>query len=101
MLRYNGMVFEMADGNGITHIVRQVSSATARKMYIEGKTMWLLPCNMKVNNVWQKPQPFTLANTTDPFALKIAMFEMVVDSYQYYNCNNKRGRYPIYFVPIG
>lgn len=53
---------------------------------------------MKVSNPWQNPYCISKAHITDPFALRISEFDRVVEAYQYYNCDNERGKYPIFFV---
>jgi len=98
MLRYSGKKFQLADGKGIVHEVIQVTKGKAKKAYENNETIWMHPCNMRVDNPWQKPYDISKAHITDPFALRLSEFERVVDSYTYYNCDNERGKYPIFFV---
>lgn len=98
MLRYSGMTFKMVDSEGVSHEVKQVSAPVAKKTYEDNKPVWLHPCNMKVSNPWHNPYCISKAHITDPFALRISEFDRVVEAYQYYNCDNERGKYPIFFV---
>ena len=53
MLRYKGETFNMVDCEGVSHKVVQVTSIKAKKAYEDGKPVWMHPCNMRVNNMWQ------------------------------------------------
>ena len=57
MLRYKGETFNMVDCEGVSHKVVQVTSIKAKKAYEDGKPVWMHPCNMRVNNMWQNPMP--------------------------------------------
>lgn len=99
MLRYNGQTFQMIDCNGIPHNVKQVTAPMAKKAYEEGKTIWMHPCMMRVNNVWQSPMPTSKKRVEDNAFTCGSTFENIVNDFRYYNCDNERGKYPIFFVP--
>lgn len=42
IMRYNGMTFDFGGTK-----VRQINKQTAKKNYYAGKTIFLLPCNMR------------------------------------------------------
>lgn len=101
MLRYNGMIFKMEDGNGITHNVRQVNRTTAMKVFNNGKDIWMHPCNMRVMNPWQQPYNVSQYNTNNSGTKVSGMsntFEAIVNNFTFYNCDNIRGKKPIFFV---
>lgn len=99
MLRYKNNTFNMTDLEGVSHKVMQVTSSKAKKAYESGKPIWLHPCNMRVNNAWQKPMPTSKKRIEDNAFTDRCTFENVVNDFRYYNCDNERGRYPIFFVP--
>ena len=58
-----------------------------------GETVYLLSCNMRPNNMWQSPCPVN--KNKDVYD---STFENVINDYRYYNCDNERGKYPIFFI---
>lgn len=75
-------------------VMKQVNKTTARKLYEQGKTVYVMPCNMRFDNMWQSPCPMNKereADSTDCFDGRIQHFI-------YYNCDSERGKYPCYFV---
>lgn len=90
-LRYKNSVMSL-DGKK----VRQVNIKVANKYFNNGRTVWLHPCNMKINNPWQSPMAIK-ANGMDGFSNDNKFMSMVSD-FRYYNCNKELGRYPIFFV---
>lgn len=99
MLRYSGMTFKMVDSEGVSHEVKQVSAPVAKKAYEDNKPVWLHPCNMKVSNPWQNPMPTNKKRIEDNAFTNGSTFENIVNDFRYYNCDNERGKYPIFFVP--
>lgn len=90
-LRYKNSVMSL-DGKK----VRQVNIKVANKYFNNGRTVWLHPCNMKLNNPWQSPMAIK-ANGMDGFSNDNKFMSMVSD-FRYYNCNKELDRYPIFFV---
>ena len=66
----------------------QISRPKAKKMFESGKRVFIHPCNMNVSNMWQSP--FEIDRSVD--------FEKYCNSFSYYNCDNERGLYPVFFV---
>lgn len=78
---------------------KRVNKATARKLYNQGCTILLLPCNVSEsaldgNNCWVKPVIISV-DTCDEMFNK---FDRTVREFQYYNCNSELGYYPHYYV---
>ena len=88
MLRYKGEVLEMYGEK-----VKQVNKIAAKNAYERGETVYLLSCNMRPNNMWQSPCPVN--KNRDVYD---STFENVINDYRYYNCDNERGKYPIFFI---
>lgn len=89
-MRYSGQVITLRD-LGVR--VKQVNKTTARKLYNEGKTVYLQSCNMSLNNPWQSPCRI-VSKVYDN------TFDSAVNAFQYYNCDNERGRYANFFVEV-
>ncbi len=100
MLRYKGMTFQMVDCDGISHKVKQVTAPMAKKAYENGEPIWMHPCMMRVNNMWQRPFPTSKKHVEDNAFTNGSTFENIVNDFRYYNCDNERGKYPIFFVEV-
>lgn len=74
--------------------MEQINKTIARKLYAEGKTIYLISCNMRFDNVWQLPFPMHISDGAD----SSDSFDDRVNKYIYYNCDNERGKYPCFFV---
>lgn len=72
--------------------VKQVNKTLAKKLYDNGKEIFLNSCNMRLNNMWTSPMPLNNSNEEK--------FESVVNSFEYYNCCNERGKYANFFTEI-
>lgn len=70
----------------------KVNSLQAEELYNSGYTIFLHPCRMKLNNVWQSPYQ-AQRNEQHP-----EEFKKVDTQYTYYNCDSERGKYPHYFA---
>lgn len=73
--------------------VKQVNKTKARRMFNEGKELYMIPCNMRLNSPWGGPcriVPKVFDNT----------FEQAVNVFEYYNCNAETGKYANFFVEV-
>ena len=76
--------------------MKKVNKTTARKMYNNGVTIYLLPSNVGLNSVWVSPCP---VNNIDNNAIySPRSFDAVINEFEYYNCNNELGRYTHYYI---
>ena len=66
--------------------LKQVNKTVARKLFNKGVTVYILPSNMRLNNTWGKP----LDTNQEMYDMS---FDKIVNSFEYYNCNNKTGLY--------
>lgn len=71
---------------------KQIQHRTAKKLYNEGKTLFLLPCKVSFQNIWI--QPFELSNNNNN------SWKNVINLYEYYNCNNELGKYTHFYVQL-
>ena len=99
MLRYSGMRFSLIDCEGVSRNVMQVTKGKAKKAYENGEPVWMHPCNMAVRNPWQNPIPISKKRIEDNAFFNGSTFEDIVNDFHYYNCDNERGKYLIFFVP--
>jgi len=80
--------------NGKTY--RQITKATARKMFCDGKTIYMYPAKLlPFNNPWGNAYDINVKDyveENDRFTPK-QNFELIVNACIYYNCNNVTGRY--------
>lgn len=90
-LRYSNEILSISGKK-----VKQVTIKVAEKAFNEGKQLWLHPCNMRINNPWQSPMPIN----EDKTFVGCKSFTSVVEVYKNYNCDNERGKYPIFFVEV-
>ena len=91
MLMYEGQTIKLTDECGNIYNVKQVTKPTARKAYDSGKPVWIHPCNLRLDNMWQKPMP-----TRNGYGLT---FDNAVNSFKVFNCNAYNGKRVIYFIP--
>lgn len=94
-MRYSGRVITLRD-LGVRVRVKQVNKTTARKLYNEGKTVYLQSCNMSLNNPWQSPYPISKEDER----WNGSSFDGMVNGFQWWNCDAKRGRYANFFVEV-
>lgn len=79
--------------------VRQINKTRARKLYDQGKTIYLQSCKMVFNSMWQSACPIN--KERESWGEKGETFDSVVDAFTYFNCDNERGKYPCFFVEVG
>ena len=72
--------------------VNIVKKITAKKLYEKGVKVWLHPCNLTLNNVWQVPYHFQKSETNTE------CFDSLINSFRYYNCDSQRGKRIIFFA---
>lgn len=60
----------------------KINKATARKLFNEGKEIWMTACNMR-------PECGVLLNA--PIYTDLTDFDKAVNAFQYYNCDYERG----------
>lgn len=70
----------------------QVTKTQAKKLFEQGKTIYLHPCKMRFDNVWQSPIPIS-DSTWDSWD-----FDKYVSNFEVYNCDGERGKYAHFFI---
>ncbi len=70
--------------------MKQVYKPTARRLYLQGKTIYLLPCKVGLDSAWVKPYPISQSNGMS--------FEHAINEFTYYNCCPELGKYIHYYI---
>jgi len=86
---------------------KHINKRAAEKAYNDGKTLYILPCKVKFENMWIKPirahKDSLTTISSDGFNTTITRnreFETLVNAFTYYNCCNELGKYPAFFIEI-
>ena len=53
---------------------------------------------MRLNNHWQHPYKISKEQTEGNAFTVGSTFKQMVNDFTYYNCDNERGKYPIFFI---
>lgn len=61
----------------------RVAKGAARSLFEGGEDVFILPCNIRIGNMWMQPMPIP----------RDEGFDRTVNAYTYYNCNAETGRY--------
>jgi hypothetical protein len=78
--------------------LEKVNKTAARRLFNEGKILYLVPCKVYPNfgNCFITPYEIQKDRVKDG----IVNFDRIVDNFEYYNCNNEVGRYTHYYVEV-
>lgn len=84
-------------------VVVQVNKVRAKKLFCEGKKIFLHSCNMRFDNVWQHPSEVDKESAFNEnwrvcYDTPAQLFSGLVAYYTFYNCDNERGKYPCFFI---
>lgn len=71
--------------------MKRINKTAARKLYDEKKEFWITACNMNAERG-------ILIGSTSFEHMTETPFDVMVNSFTYYNCDNERGRYPAYYI---
>lgn len=96
-MKYKNQFITLNDCNNKECEVVQVTKKKAEIAYNSNKTIWVHPCNMIINNVWQMPYRFNKALLNNKYS-DAPTFDNLINQYIFYNCNNQLGKYPIFFI---
>ena len=83
---------------------RLVSKAAARRMYNDGKVVYLCPSFLRPGSMWHPEVAVTKMDLSQAseeasyFVSNTRDFDKLVDEFMYYNCRSGVGRYPAYYI---
>ena len=73
----------------------RVNKAAARRLIDEGYTIKLIPCNIRLKNLYFEPMYVTKEKLDEGHLT----FNQLVNEYEYYNCNTREmGYYSAYYL---
>lgn len=75
-----------------TKTYKRIRKDVARKLFQEGRTVYLTPSNVSADdtNLWIKPYPINNRDEKD--------FDVKVNQFEYYNCNSELGYYACFWT---
>lgn len=83
------MIKENVSYNGKNY--KRVVKKTAYNNFNTGKTILVIPVNVRFNNMWIQPTSICKKSINETF-------DSFINHYSYYNCNNELGNYPKYYI---
>jgi hypothetical protein len=86
-INYNRVIRDNVTGKNML----QINKNKAERLFNQGITVYLIPCKVRVNNIWINLCPINKDNET---------FNNAINSYSYYNCISELGLYPHYFIEL-
>ena len=86
------MMYNNFYSNKLQCKVKQITIRTAKKLFNQGKEIFLQSSNMHFESVWSGAMPLKkdTSFTSD--------FDYIVSDFKYYNCDNERGKRVHFFV---
>ena len=90
--------FESFYSETLQTTMSQVDKRKARKLFNAGTPVYMHPCKMRFDNVWQRPMMFTNDGSFATSAEGITEFDNAVNHFTNYNCDGERGRYPHFYI---
>lgn len=80
---------------------RRISKTTAMRLYREGKTVYIIPCKMRPDNMYIPAIPIMneipIHSSNDESNVN-AIFRQRVIASEYYNCNHETGYYSAFYI---
>ena len=89
------MINEVFWSNNLKCQVKQISKRMARKLWNEGREIYLQTSNMRFDNIWQPPMP-----SKKDYSFIDYTFDLVCCSYETNSCDNERGKYIHFFIKV-
>lgn len=77
--------------------VKQVNKTKARKDFKAGHIIFMNACNMRSSSLWTSPAQM-INSAPKESIYPDPTFDAQVNSFEYYNCNNKMGKYANFFT---
>ena len=72
---------------------RRLDKRVARRLYNEGKTIYMVPCNCSIYGI------YTVVIGENKYGYEEdRRFDSVVNGFEFYCCNTELGKYPMYFI---
>lgn len=75
-------------------MLEKINKVQARKRFLDGETILMYACKMRVPNVWVQGCSMTIEDEERT----IENFNNIVNSFEYYNCTNETGKYTSFYI---
>ena len=70
----------------------RVNKPTARNLFHDGLTVYLLPNKIRLDNKWMLPCPINVLKSDEH------SFDVLLANFEYYNCNSETGKGTHYYI---
>lgn len=84
------------------NIYKQVQKRTAKRLFDERKTIYVISCNANPNSQWINgfyELSLELLEQKDDYIKEYdSDFQKHVNTYEYYNCNSELGKYAHFYI---
>ena len=84
---------------------RRIRKDKARRLYNDGKTVYIVPCNVYPDNSnpWIKPFELKKATIDKQYEgydelKQLYSFDSRINNFEYYNCNYELGYYTAFYI---
>ena len=77
--------------------VKQINKNKAFCLLTEGANIWVNASKMLFDNMWQ---PAIGISSDEVPCRTYEAFNKWINAFEYYNCDNERGRYPVFFMEL-
>lgn len=86
--------------NGIDFV--RINKTQARNAYLAGKTVYIVPCNIRPFSTWRYEYPLNRKNRENFCIDEIGVkndFNSYVNSFEFYNCiNSETGKFSAFYM---
>lgn len=86
--------------NGVDFV--RINKTQARNAYMSGKTVYIVPCNIRPFSIWRYEYPLNRKNRENFCIDEIGVkndFNNYVKSFEFYNCiNSETGKFSAFYM---
>lgn len=79
---------------------KKINKRKARKLYEDGKTIFITPCKVSVCSMLILPFIANKKECEKQYGKNATSFDALVNSFEYYNCCYELGYYAAYYIRI-
>jgi len=76
----------------------KINKSEARKLFNQGKNIYILPCKVVLKNPWVQPMKVNNKNNEDSKIYTTQTFDQIVNNFEYYNTGSQLGYYAAYYI---
>ena len=83
-----------------TELYKLNNKTIARKMFNDGQEIQLYTNKVRPGNMWISPYVTSKQLIKEAGGLKSTDFDVMLNHFEYYNCNNENGYYTSFYVNV-